>query len=146
MLWNGQWQKLVTQTWPVIAAALLVIMPWSILIAQREGDFWHYFFWVEHVRRFTADDAQHKEPFYFFLMYMPVLLFPWFNLIPAALSGLLGKFKKTDAANNQTQLSSTRLAWLWLLFLPPIRRRGPSRSWVVRCTWGMEPRSKTCRK
>jgi len=115
MLWNGQWQRLVTQTWPTIAVALLVIMPWSILIAQREGDFWHYFFWVEHVRRFTADDAQHKEPFYFFLIYLPVLLFPWFSLIPAAISGLLGKFKKTGAEYNQTQLSSTRLAWLWLL-------------------------------
>jgi 4-amino-4-deoxy-L-arabinose transferase len=92
-----------------------VLMPWSILIALREGDFWHYFFWVEHVRRFTADNAQHREPFYFYLIYLPVLLFPWFNLLPAAIAGLLGKFKKTDTANNRPLFSSTRLAWLWFL-------------------------------
>ena len=115
MLWNGQWRLLLTKAWPVIAAALLVIMPWSILVALREGDFWHYFFWVEHVRRFTSDDAQHREPFYFYLMYLPLLLFPWFNLLPAAISGLSAKFKKTDTCNNQPQLSSTRLAWLWFL-------------------------------
>jgi 4-amino-4-deoxy-L-arabinose transferase len=115
MLWNGQWRLLLTKAWPVIAAALLVIMPWSILIALREGDFWHYFFWVEHVRRFAADDAQHREPSYFYLMYLPLLLFPWFNLLPAAISGLSAKFKKTGTSNNQPQLSSIRLAWLWFL-------------------------------
>jgi len=115
MLWNGQWRLPASRAWPVIAAALLVILPWSIFIAQREGDFWHYFFWVEHVRRFTSNDAQHKEPFYFFLMYLPVLLFPWFSLLPAAVSGLSVKFNKTDAEYNQPLLSSTRLAWLWFL-------------------------------
>jgi 4-amino-4-deoxy-L-arabinose transferase len=115
ILWNGQWHLLLTRSWQVIAAALLVIMPWSILIAQQEGDFWHYFFWVEHVRRFTAENAQHREPFYFYLMYLPVLLFPWLTLLPAAISGLLGKFKNIPTGHNQPQLSSTRLAWLWFL-------------------------------
>jgi 4-amino-4-deoxy-L-arabinose transferase len=115
MLWNGHWRRLISKAWPVIFAACLVILPWSLLIYQQEKDFWHYFFWIEHIRRFTADDAQHKEPFYFFLMYLPVLLFPWFNLIPAATHGLFIKFKKNDNSNNQLQLSSTRLAWLWFL-------------------------------
>jgi 4-amino-4-deoxy-L-arabinose transferase len=115
MLWNGHQRLLLSKAWPVIAAAALVIMPWSLLIYLQEKDFWHYFFWIEHIRRFTADDAQHREPFYFFLMYLPVLLFPWFNLIPAAVRGLFIKYKKNDNDINQHQLSSIRLAWLWFL-------------------------------
>lgn len=110
MMWQGEWRTLIKKGWWVIFAAILIALPWSVLIHLREGDFWNYFFWIEHIKRFTADNAQHKAPFYYYLMYLPALAFPWLSLLPAAISGLRG----TDSSGLKKQ-NALRLLWLWLL-------------------------------
>lgn len=114
LVWHRHWKALLIKGWVVIGIAILVALPWGLLIHQREGDFWHYFFWVEHIKRFTADNAQHKAPFYYFLMYLPVLAFPWISLFPAAVKGL--KFQSANNPQAITLPSHTRhFLWLWLL-------------------------------
>jgi len=110
MLWQGRWRMLMTKSHWVVLAALFVALPWAILIHLHEGDFWRYFFWVEHIQRFSADNAQHKAPFYYFLMYLPALAFPWLSLAPAAISGLRGVTSEDEEKRN-----ILRLLWLWLL-------------------------------
>ncbi len=107
LIWQRQWGALFIKGWLVVAIAGLVVLPWGLSIHQAEADFWHYFFWIEHIKRFTSEQAQHKAPFYYFLLYFPLLSFPWFSLIPAAVSGL---------RRQSTQPPETlRLLWLWLL-------------------------------
>ncbi len=83
-----RWRELVTSPWWPIAAAALVALPWSVLVYLREPDFWRYFFWVEHVQRFTAADAQHAAPLWYYAAYLPLLGWPWILLLPAAAIGL----------------------------------------------------------
>jgi 4-amino-4-deoxy-L-arabinose transferase len=91
LLWEGRWRALFTWFWMPIAVAGLVALPWALAVHAREPDFWHYFFWVEHIQRFSGDDAQHAEPFWFYLPILIVGALPWTLAWPAAVAGLRGR-------------------------------------------------------
>ena len=79
---------LIWRCWWIALFAILTVLPWAIIIHLREPDYWHYFIFEEHIRRFLAKDAQHVSPFYYYLMLLPVAAFPWLSFVPAAIAGV----------------------------------------------------------
>jgi len=77
-IWQHQLNKLLRVVWLPTITAVLTALPWGIMILLKEPDFWHYFFWVEHVSRFISfNGGQHPYSFWFFV---PVILggtLPW---------------------------------------------------------------------
>ena len=108
LIWQRQWRALFVKGWMVVFIAVAVVLPWALLVHFREADFWHYFFWIEHIKRFTADNAQHKEPFYYFMLWFPIMAFPWTFFLPAA---FVGHVKSINPGNKVIN----RLLWLWML-------------------------------
>jgi 4-amino-4-deoxy-L-arabinose transferase len=98
--------------WIPIGSALLAIAPWALLIHRAEPDFWHYFFWVEHIQRFAgASEGQHPQPFWFYLPGLMAGALPWTFLFPVF-------FLKDKDEKKQSERRETVFLWLW--FLLPI--------------------------
>ena len=106
LAWERRWRELFVGLWLPFLAAALLALPWSLLIHQQEPDFWRYFFWEEHIRRFAADNAQHARPFWLFIAVFPAMAVPWTFLLPAAVKGL------REQRGNRSTL---RFLALWLL-------------------------------
>ena len=107
MIWAGRWRDLFPMAVIPILTAALMALPWAIAVHLKAPDYWNYFFWQEHVKRFLADDAQHKAPVWTYLAAFPVAALPWSALIPAAWTGM-------DRKQRQTPLF--RYAVCWLVF------------------------------
>ena len=125
------WQRRAIESfkiiWPPIITAALVTLPWCLLVYAREKDFWHYFFWTEHIQRFvSASSAEHPEPFWFFVPCLVGGTFPWVVLLPAVISGL----KKTSF---RTPLIRYAVCWLLLPFIFFSASRGKLSTYILPC-------------
>lgn len=107
LILQKEFRLLFLESWIVVVAAAVVVAPWAVAIHDRAPDFWRYFFWVEHIQRFSSENAQHKEPYYYYLLYLPVAAFPWVYMAPAAVGRL---FKNWTDARLHSQVT---LLALW---------------------------------
>ena len=105
MVWQKRFLELVKYGLVAMRVAALVSLPWILAVHAQEPDYWNFFFWHEHIRRFAGEDAQHGRPWWFYLPLMVVASLPWVALLPAT-------FK--DAWQNKRHASVVFLL-MWLL-------------------------------
>jgi 4-amino-4-deoxy-L-arabinose transferase len=85
MLWQKRWRELLIYGPLAIVVAIAVSLPWVLAVHAQEPDYWRFFFWHEHIRRFAGDDAQHDAPWWFYLPLLVAFSLPWVALLPPAL-------------------------------------------------------------
>ena len=130
LVWQRRHADLLRMGGLSMIAALLVALPWSILIHLREPDFWRVFFWNEHIRRFMAPGAQHRESFWFFFMAAPGLFMPWTFVIPPAVAGI--RHLRGDPGP-QGRLTRFSICWLVLPFLFFSAANGKLLTYILPC-------------
>lgn len=109
LIWEGRLKELLRMTWIPLLALLLVTLPWCILIHLRESDFWRYFFWVEHIKRFLSPmPGQHPKLFWYFLPILAGGALPWLILFPAVFSETKAAVRRKDPL--------VRFVLCWFLF------------------------------
>ncbi|MGL6244096.1 lipid IV(A) 4-amino-4-deoxy-L-arabinosyltransferase [Pseudomonas sp.] len=85
MAWQKRWRELLIYGPVAIVVAIVVSLPWALAVHAEEPDYWRFFFWHEHIRRFAGDDAQHDAPWWFYLPLLVAFSLPWAALLPSAL-------------------------------------------------------------
>ncbi|WP_319406310.1 phospholipid carrier-dependent glycosyltransferase [uncultured Desulfosarcina sp.] len=126
MFWAGRWKDLFRMAAIPIAAAVLVSLPWAVAVHLKEPDYWNYFFWQEHIKRFMAEDAQHKATFWTYFLAFPVAALPWSPLIPASVLGM-------DRSRARTPLFRYALCWFVFPFLFFSAASGKLLTYILPC-------------
>jgi len=125
MIWQRQLLDILRWGWWVMLVALIVTLPWALAIHVAEPDYWHYFFWVEHIQRFTAEDAQHSSPAWYYLPYLLLGTLPWLFLAPSAIKHLKGHW--------QSPLLRYALLWALLPFIFFSAANGKLVTYILPC-------------
>ncbi|UWF52091.1 lipid IV(A) 4-amino-4-deoxy-L-arabinosyltransferase [Pseudomonas sp. N3-W] len=85
MIWQKRWRELLVYGPIAVVVAIAISLPWVLAVHAEEPDYWRFFFWHEHIRRFAGDDAQHDAPFWYYLPMLVAFSLPWAALLPSAL-------------------------------------------------------------
>jgi 4-amino-4-deoxy-L-arabinose transferase len=130
LLWQKRWRDMFRMIWLPLLGAFLVALPWSLAVHHQAPDFWNYFFWEEHVRRFFSGSAQHKQPAWYFLAVLPAMLIPWTFLLPVLWRGAR---TRAPYASQQQNLLRYTLCWTILPFLFFSASRGKLLTYILPC-------------
>ncbi|WP_338487308.1 lipid IV(A) 4-amino-4-deoxy-L-arabinosyltransferase [Pseudomonas trivialis] len=125
LLWQRRLGELLRYGPLAVGVALLLCLPWAWAIHVQEPDYWRFFFWHEHIRRFAADDAQHARAWWFFLPIMVVACLPWAGLLPSTLL-------KSWREKRQPAIVFLSL-WLWLPLAFFSLSRGKLPTYIMPC-------------
>ncbi len=110
----GEWRSL--KSLPILSSIfifLLVVLPWHILVAQANPEFFHFYFIEQHILRYTHLGIGHYQPFWFFIPYLIAGFFPWIIFLPQSICALPLSWAK----RKQHRVSLFFLLWALLIFL-----------------------------
>ena len=145
LLWTRQFKKVLYLPWMSGLALLAVIaFPWFVIEQRSFPELFNYMFVNHHFSRFTAKTFNNVQPWWFYVLSLALLLFPWvfvalgqwrsrdtgageigqkmLNLGPLGSSAQAGQVANERAmgaglANNHCvlPLAAWRLCWVWVL-------------------------------
>jgi 4-amino-4-deoxy-L-arabinose transferase-like glycosyltransferase len=109
-----QWQGILHlwHPWGVFILVVLIV-PWYILVAERNPEFLQYFFFQEHIQRFLAPRVHAGQPVYFYLGVLVAGFLPWVFLLPWSWTAFLPEQQSPEASRDRLFL----LLWFGVIFL-----------------------------
>ena len=130
LVWERRYRDLWRLSWLPLLAAILISLPWSIVIHSKEPDFWNFFFWNEHIRRLLSSNAQHERNFFYYILCVPGVIMPWTFVTPVAFSGVKKHLKAQSSVGRLIRLA---LCWMILPLLFFSCARGKILTYILPC-------------
>jgi 4-amino-4-deoxy-L-arabinose transferase-like glycosyltransferase len=112
-LFTKRWRDAFRLVHPAaLAAFCLTALPWYILCARRNPDFFRIFIIEHNFKRYLTPEFQHIQPFWFYLPVLLVAFLPWTGALlwTAAVGGAQIAFRKKPSSPSLFLLS-------WSLFV-----------------------------
>jgi 4-amino-4-deoxy-L-arabinose transferase-like glycosyltransferase len=108
-IFTKRWRDAVRLFHPVaIGAFCLTALPWYILCARRNPDFFRIFIIEHNFKRYLTPEFQHIQPFWYYGLVLLLALFPWTAIFVWTLIAGSFKFWRTRNLSPATVLL---LAW-----------------------------------
>jgi len=78
LLAQRRWRDALVLLHPLgLAAFALVALPWMAVMQLRYPGFFDYFIVEQHFHRYSGSDFNNRQPFWFFVVALPLLMLPW---------------------------------------------------------------------
>src|SRR5882672_14337 len=71
---------------PGLSLFAAIVLPWFLLVQNRNPEFFHFFFVYEHFERYVLPDHHRPGPWWYFVPVVLVGLWPWTPAMPAAIA------------------------------------------------------------
>jgi 4-amino-4-deoxy-L-arabinose transferase-like glycosyltransferase len=104
-LFTKRWRDALGLLHPAaIAAFCLTALPWYILCARRNPDFFRIFIIEHNFKRYLTPEFQHIQPFWFYLPILLIAFLPWTALLTWAIYSSFCEFPRNKPANPLSSL------------------------------------------
>ncbi|MFT6589859.1 MAG: 4-amino-4-deoxy-L-arabinose transferase-like glycosyltransferase [Rhodoferax sp.] len=112
LLWTRQLKKILYLPWlSGLALFALIAMPWFIVAQQKYPELFNYMVIGQQLNRYTASTYNNPQPFWFYLLALVLLFFPWVFFA-------LGQWRRSTRlparAAELLTLDGWRLCWVWI--------------------------------
>jgi 4-amino-4-deoxy-L-arabinose transferase-like glycosyltransferase len=87
-----------------IVAFCLTALPWYILCARRNPDFFRVFIIEHNFKRYLTPEFQHVQPFWFYVPVLLVAVLPWISIFLWSLVKGIANFWRTQCVAESTWL------------------------------------------
>lgn len=111
LLWTRRLRMVLALPWVSgLGLWCALALPWFVTAQLRYPAFFDYLFVGQQFRRYTAATYNNPQPWWFYLLALALLLFPWFVFA-------LAQLRRLPRSGGHPELPSDlwRLCWAWLL-------------------------------
>ncbi|MDO9196031.1 glycosyltransferase family 39 protein, partial [Rhodoferax sp.] len=115
LLWTRQFKKILYLPWlSGLALFALIALPWFVLAQQKYPQLFDYMFIGQQFNRYTATTYNNPQPWWFYLLALVLLFFPW---VFFALNQLRRQVNPPSSAATAASLATAwwRLCWIWVV-------------------------------
>jgi 4-amino-4-deoxy-L-arabinose transferase-like glycosyltransferase len=92
---------------------LVITLPWHIMIQLKNPEFFHFYFFEQHVLRYLTDYADRAKPKWFFPVTLMAGFFPWTGFMLSAFKKQWQLLKKSEGNSTEIFL----LLWAAIIFV-----------------------------